>query len=189
MISANLVGHCAEGTSDKVYIAQVIREGPRWAVVGFGGRRNGMMSRYPKGTYGNLAVAISARDKLFASKVRSKNYVDVESPTYSGPVTLDSVRAHLAPDIEEKAESSIPSYIKKQAETAKVVRQHRRGAIVICKNSTGLSGINQEVEYVIWNPPDGEGMMAVLDNYGQPVEVSKDRFQLTDRVFDVVSAM
>jgi len=94
-MQANKVGHCREGSSDKVYIASIARDpaGNGFRVVGKGGAIYKSMRTYDKGTFASLSVAEAERDKLFRSKTgkSKKPYVDIESPTYSGPLMMNGL--------------------------------------------------------------------------------------------------
>ena len=84
----NIVGHVHEGVHDKVYIACVRLRNGFWDMVGKYGKRNKGMKEQVKSTHKSIAAARHAMYSWYEQKARASCYVNIESPTYSGELTL-----------------------------------------------------------------------------------------------------
>jgi len=99
----NLVCHCQVGTSDKIYLHCIrTNANSTYTVVGKWGRRGQKnLQTQVKGTYPTEADAVAEQTKLHRERIRLKDYVDIESPNYDGPLTMADVAEHFEDDEEE----------------------------------------------------------------------------------------
>jgi ribosomal protein L7/L12 len=92
MSKTNRVGHCQEGTSDKVYIVSIMKTpSGQYSVIGKGSRIYASSMRvYPKGTYNSLSQAQAVADDLWRKKNgrASKRYLNIENSDYRGELTM-----------------------------------------------------------------------------------------------------
>ena len=95
-MKTNLVGHCKEGTSDKVYIVSIVTKntpdgGSVYSVIAKNGRIYKSMKTHQKGDFAFHQSAAAEQLKIFRTKTdkrRSHIYVDIESPEYLGVLTM-----------------------------------------------------------------------------------------------------
>jgi len=92
MANRNLVAHCSKGSSDKVYMA-CVRHNPsagNFTVIGKWGRRGrSNLQQQIKLTTANESAAVAEQRRLFEAKLKT-GYVDIESPAYGGPLSMNS---------------------------------------------------------------------------------------------------
>lgn len=86
----NLISHCQEGKSDKVYMYCVRRNADStYTVVGKWGRRGQTsLTTQVKGVFKIEADAMAEMQRLHRDRIRKKDYVDIEGAHYDGPLTV-----------------------------------------------------------------------------------------------------
>lgn len=178
----NLIAHYSEGGSDKVYLACVRAEsGGRFSVIGKWGRRGKAFSQQTKGTYSSLVAANMAAKEVFGEKLR-KGYVDIKSPSYSGPVTVTSVREYLEPEADSPAPKANPNpVIQVELDPVKLLMQAQKAGktlVAKCTDNTGMGdSFDVGVEYVINIEITNEGkVFCAFDNYGKKIPCYPTRF-------------
>ena len=108
MTQANKVGHCREGSSDKVYVVSIEKTTASngmdaYRVIAYAGRIWKKMKLYQKGTFSSLMAAESERDSIWRKKKLQKDaYVDIESGGYDGPLKMNSawLSEYLVPELD-----------------------------------------------------------------------------------------
>jgi hypothetical protein len=194
-VRANLVGHCQEGTANKVYIATIRKEDDgSFRVLGKGGAYGKNLREYDKGAYTSLMRATQVRDKLWYDKVSktSKPYIDIESSNYYGPLTMDSfwlegfLENKVVSDEDDTVIDTEPTYkvdFHVIDESSKVEVEfeykgvHIKGWEVVCVDNYGREELfDEDVTYIAESHPD-DGFIFVWNKRGEKTECSADRFK------------
>jgi predicted DNA-binding WGR domain protein len=174
-VSNNLIAHFHDENinSDKVYIACVKRNSSgSWDVIGRWGRRGGGMQEDIKTTCSTRETALEKAQKLFYSKTK-KGYINIESPSYQGPVTRDSVRPHLVPEqIDNEAGAKMA--VEKKKRLDRLASEFE----VVCLNPTGIEKqFDKGERYMAKTDEKDESMLQVFDIYGKWQRVLAARFE------------
>lgn len=150
MTAVNKVGHCREGSSDKVYVASIVKVLGGYQVVGKGGAIYKGMRTYDKGKFATMSAAEAERDKLFRSKTgkSKKPYEDIEAPNYQGPLSMadpwlvDWLEPELdveVPDSAPDVELDDPGREELEIEVAALIRSRRTvDAVRLVRTKAGL---------------------------------------------------
>ena len=185
----NLVAHYYDpnANSDKVYMACVRQDGSKWLVIGKWGRRGKNISSQVKLTTQVEQMALLEQRNLFNAKLR-EGYVDIESTSYTGTLTLQSaeVRGNLEPEANEEKQS----VSKKSKPEKKDLSQMDSSdspwddlntavnMVAVCLNNSGAEEkFDVGVEYVFETHKD-KSMIWVYDKFGVKGEFFKERFEL-----------
>lgn len=172
-IKSNLVAHYSDpsGNKDKVYIAQTRfnDETGMWDVIGVWGKRGRYMNNKTHASCKTKADALAQMLKLFRTKL-AKGYVDIESPHYSGPVTLESVRRELVSDDQPNTRS-----LPKKTNVAETQEEF----VVRCVNNKYIQEMfDKGMTYIAKNHSDKD-ILCVMDVYGKWQECLASRFERT----------
>ena len=170
MSANNLVAHCDEGVHDKVYIACVRRVGDDYIVLGKWGRRGSHLASQEKGIFNNFEVAIMKARDLFNKKLK-KGYVNIEHPSYTGPVSFSGMERELEAEIGNHS-PSLPKTVRKPT---KKKTQREEYAVVCTLNSGVEDGFDADGEYLA-RETDEDGTIEVMDCFGKWRNVSSARF-------------
>ena len=180
----NRVGHCTEGTSDKVYIASVKKNADgTWTSVGKWGARGSTLKSQPKLENVSENRARASMHDLFHSKLRG-GYEDVESSSYKGDVVISSsyIQSQLEP--ENVAAVTTPVPIPKSPPVPPAKKDPRKARITvgdtaICIDNLGMEDrFDLNIEYVVEEHKEDD-MLWVYDKRGAKVECLKERFNCT----------
>ena len=180
----NLVGHCWQDGSDKVYMA-CIREAAvsginnpdsaarmTYMVIGKWGRRGKTLKSQEYFRSTDYSNAKREQEKLFYSKIK-KGYEDIDQSVYDGSVTRDTVGIKEALEMGgdfDKDDKTLLVNILKEPETSIF------GDTAICSNNIGMEDkFDEGIEYVCEKHPDWQ-MLFVYDKNGVKGEFFKDRF-------------
>lgn len=182
----NLVAHCYEGSSDKVYMV-CIRDNANgtYSVLGKWGRRGvvgkGTGNNVVKASFELLNRATQYQAELFNEKL-NKGYVDIDSPTYRGSVTwkdkniienLEKEDGFTLMEVFDKAKEDI---VNATGIPEDVLNQEDTTFEVVCVDNTGIDDrFDKDVEYVAKHHKDFK-MIWVYDKFGKIDEYFKDRF-------------
>jgi hypothetical protein len=187
----NHIGHCTEGTSDKVYIiATVKNDDGTFSCEGRYGRRNGNMKVDIKASHVSKAAATAAADKLIANKFRRRKgaYIDIDSQEYNGVLTrqngwLSNWIEKERPDVQSAlvggsvqgnntAPASTPAPKPKKAEPPKP----QEPEVLVCVNNVGLEDqFDEGVEYFVKKYEDDD-FVQVIDKCNEVRSVFRERF-------------
>jgi predicted DNA-binding WGR domain protein len=174
----NLVAHFQDDqiNSDKVYIA-CVRKGRSgdYEVVGKWGKRNGHLNEQVKKCCGTVDTALAEAATLFRTKTR-KGYIDIADPDYDGPVTFESVKQWLEPELGSNARvTPLGDDLRR---TPKRPKKDDREFEVVCVDVTGIKRLFDEGErYMAKHDPDDDSMLLVFDPYGKWQRCLAARFQ------------
>jgi hypothetical protein len=200
-VQVNRVGHCEAGTSNKVYIASIVREQDTsgtviYTVVGKGSAVFKNMRTYRKGSYYKLENAIEARDDLFDAKIykSSKAYIDIESAEYNGTLSMTStswLKSNLEPDLNQNMEieddgadafqeaevnAEVEEYVAESKSESKS-KAKAKDWEVICVNNLGMEdSFDEGVEYIAEKHSESD-MIYVWDKQNVKVECFTERFK------------
>ena len=173
----NLICHNNTGKHDKIYMSCIkIDSIGRCIVIGKWGPRKGekLRSHIKLKTY-NQSAATAEQYAIFEKKLK-EGYVSIESPAYSGNVSL--ITTIIKENLEGWYSVSNPREVKKKPEPKIVPAEPvSKEIIVICLNSTGIENqFDQDIEYVGETHPD-KSMLWVYDKIGEKREVFNARFK------------
>ena len=178
--ATNMVAHYCDiaANRDKVYIACIREVDGTWEVIGKWGSRGARLNEQRKSVWPGPALARQAAESLFKSKIR-RGYVDITSPTYNGPVTIESVRKYLEKDTDVEgngpalAANGKPA--KKPGRKKKIVIEE---FVVRCDDNTGMKELFDQGEtYIAKTNEEEEEMIDVRDIYGAWQTCRKTRFE------------
>jgi hypothetical protein len=203
-IKGSYIGHCQDGSSDKIYIASIVPENDVFRVVGFGGRVGKQLRKYDKGVYSSIDRAVRYRDELFVSKLK-KGYQDIENQNltlscrrYYGDLSKESLEQnygyHIPPPFESVTinELTLPaqgfkdwdlasqSYVfDESGESDEAKLETSKDWEVKCLNNIGMEdSFNEDVTYIAERHQDDD-MIFVWDKNGEKKECFKERFSKT----------
>lgn len=178
----NLIAHYNKGSSDKVYMACIRKEGANWVVIGKWGRRGGSMSSQVKFTTQHEAEAYAEQQNLFHLKIK-EGYQDVDSAVYNGGVGRHApfIRSQLEPEVNEPTDAEVvkptPQVSKKPAPPPKPEPKDE-DLVALCVDIAGLEDrFDEGIEYVFERHAD-KAMLWVFDKFGEKRECFKERFRL-----------
>jgi predicted DNA-binding WGR domain protein len=180
----NVVLHCQEGTSDKIYIWAVREKGDGWEVVGKWGRRGKNVSEQNKGHYAHWEDA-SIAAQAFAKEKEKKGYVNIRSAGYVGSLTIYSpeVEKFLEPEIELdlSVDDDLTSPTVSEPKIAMPKLKSDEVCVAECLDNTGMEGFFDEgIDYIIESledgPEEGSQMMLVIDSNGLSKGCYRNRF-------------
>lgn len=191
----SVILHCREGSSDKVYVAniKVDSDSREFVVVCKWGRRGKNLSSQEKASYKSLRAAQGARNEIVREKVK-KGYVDVASLSYDGPVHAlqEQFKGHLEGDIRVRDDHSvIVTPWEDDCEAVKLQEDIRNGNIkqkpqpeaVLCVDNLGLENhFDLDIEYELVGGTPEATWLSVIDRFGDEVEVNADRFVIPEKV-------
>lgn len=166
----DLISHCTEKFSDKVYVVSIQEFGGNWRVIGKWGKNGANLNQQNKGSFSTRESAIKFQTQLFEEKKR-KGYVDVRNPSYCGNVSPNS--RWLQPFLEVPipvATMPLPVPSLKPLEDLPEVFE------VVCVDNTGCEEFfNLGVEYLAKRSSDKD-MIIVYDKFAKEREVFRNRF-------------
>jgi hypothetical protein len=182
-MTTNMVAHCREGTSDKVYIVSVVKGSGvnPFKVVAKAGRIWKTMTTYPKGVYFREAAAMSVANKIFQSKL-NKGYENIESPNYSrihGHAPLKMSDSWLSGYLESDGDEVVGIIEEPDPEPVPPEAASERGRDweVVCVNVLGMEDkFDEGATYVAERHAEPD-MIFVWDRMGQKQEVFSERFE------------
>jgi hypothetical protein len=172
-IKQNLVAHCEKGTSDKIYLACIrILDDGTFKVIGKWGRRGrSYLQEAVKLTTPNESSAIVEQRRLFSSKLKG-GYVNIESPGYKGPVTMNSPEVQYHLERGGKSVSSLPPVPLRSGISAPGDE-----VIVECVSNLGMEDkFDAGIEYVGYRHTDST-LLWVYDKRGEKQECFAERFK------------
>jgi len=180
MIKQNLVAHNSKGSADKIYLACVRVAAGQYTTIGKWGRcgRSNLQQQVKLQT-GNESAAVAEQRRLFEAKLKT-GYIDIESPAYSGPLTMSS--QEVRPNLEGGGNSSEPTKPRKpkkprQPKPPPPVANAGEEVIVECVNNAGMEDkYDAGIEYVGERHSDVTLLM-VYDKFGVKQECFADRFK------------
>jgi len=185
MTGNNIILHCQEGSSDKIYIWAIRKVGNIWEVVGKWGRRGKNVSEQRKGSYHRKDTAESEAHSLAMAKEK-KGYVDIDSPGYDGPLTRTSpeVAKYLELDDDAPTLPEKPKPVKKsKPKVSEGMPKLKSGEVCVapCLDNTGTEGFfDVGVDYIVTSTEKGaEGgsqMILVIDSNGLSKGCYRNRF-------------
>jgi len=186
--------HCQEGTSDKLYVSYVKdsdnnRGDKEYVVMTKWGRRtaaNGLIMK-PHSIYRTKTEAVQAMHKLAQEKL-AKGYVEVSSPSYSGPVVRkeieardmgDAIDAPVRPLSDDlRRTGRFPSEQQRPQQKFEPQKSKIQELLVICLNNIGVEEhFDMGVEYLAMGnaKPD---FLTVEDKFGKTGDYDKARFEI-----------
>lgn len=192
-MKANRVAHFESGTSDKVYMAcvreVVTAKGEKsYEVLGKWGRRGKKFSSQVKGSFESMQVAMASADDLFRGKL-AEGYVDIESGSYRGSLTLNEpeVLRNLESESDVKsAWTPVPKKAKPEPEPM----LDPRTMVAVCVDNSGMEDrFDVGTSYVFETvqlakkgretaaQPAKKGMVWVFDKLGKSDEYLLERFR------------
>lgn len=176
------IGHCQEGTSDKVYVVRVLPSlnGTMFGVRALAGRRNGTLRQYYKGSFPNERAAQLYAAKVFAEKTQKskKPYVDIADPNYEGPLTLTDSWLSAATGCDwmeypaSSSDNEAPTEDIQPSDDANTAQDWE----VICMNASGMEDSFEEGVVYLAEAHPGEGFLYVWDDLGNKRECLEERF-------------
>jgi predicted DNA-binding WGR domain protein len=178
----NVVAHCKQGTSDKVYMIGVYPEklsnGESEFVVKVRyGRRGNVNQETIKARRASIDLARADMNKLIGTKIK-KGYVDIESSSYTGTMTLDEVDGILAPEGDAFDPDDILNVTQNAVNS--VVEDDFDGEDVeaVCLDNVGMEDkFLVGVAYMV-ESHDNAKLVYVIDRFGESQECYKERFQV-----------
>jgi hypothetical protein len=95
----NLIGHCQDGDSDKIYMLCIKQEfDGKFSIIGKHNRSGcHLISEIKQKDVSDEFAAFAMADKMFRAKIK-KGYQDIESPVYTGPVKKEELKRFLEPE-------------------------------------------------------------------------------------------
>lgn len=185
-VKVNRVGHCQAGSSNKVYIASIIKEQSSsgdtvYVVIGKGSGVFKNMRVYRKGSYANLRSAETARDELWYSKTTksSKAYVDIESAEYVGTLNMNTswLKKNMEPDLDAVVfEDDTTVQVQEKEVEAKPAKPAKDWEVV-CINNLGMEdSFDENVEYIAERHTESD-MIYVWDKRNEKKECFTERFK------------
>jgi len=176
----NLIAHYNKGSSDKVYMACVRKEGANWVVIGKWGRRGRAMSSQVKFTTVHEAEAYAEQQRLFNAKV-NEGYQDIDSAVYNGGVGRHApfIKGQLEPEdggVPKTPET--PKSKPKKPEPPSPPSISDYDLVALCVDISGLEErFDEGIEYVFERHAD-KAMLWVYDKFGEKRECFFERFRL-----------
>lgn len=182
----NIVLHCQEGSSDKIYIWGIRKVGNIWEVIGKWGRRGKNVAEQKKGTYHQWSTAMRVAEEE-AGKKKKRGYIDIRSSEYDGPLTKSSpeVAKYLEPetDIEDFTGPEEPEEPKKPVKKSRGIPKLKKDEMCVaqCIDNTGMEkffdvGVDYIVEGAVGGTDANPQMVKVIDSNGDSKECYRDRF-------------
>lgn len=194
----NLIAHCCEGSSDKVYMACIRDNGDgTFSVIGKWGRRGKAFSNQLKLTTKDIRIAQLEQQALFDAKL-SKGYIDIDGSAYHGPVTRGSsdIQNDMESEPDEKSQKSATprrptqedvdagQVAKKAAKKAAKEADGSAGSddeTVVCVSNVGMENrFDEGIEY-LFEPHSDSAMIYVYDKFGKKDEFLKERFVMASK--------
>ena len=172
----NLVAHCQSGGSDKVYMVCVREELPdgTFGVIVKYGRRGKTLQQSFKVSGVTESQAHAEQRKVFNQKIRG-GYVDVEDPSYSGPVELSDLSAYM----ESEPVSATPAKPPKPKPKPAPKPAPKEG-VAVCVDNSGLEDkFDEGIEYVC-EAHDDQELLWVYDKIGSKQECFIERFEVVN---------
>ena len=186
MQQRNIVLHCQEGSSDKIYIAcvresRLVSGAMAYQAVGKWGRRGRNMTEQVKETYSEYRQAWAVAQSMAMTKEK-KGYVDIESPGYDGPLTMSSPEVAK---FREKGMSGGPLPMDSVSPEPKKQKKSKKDKIPAlkpdevmvaeCKDNTGVEeDFDVGVDYIV-DAVKGD-MLDVIALNGEKKECYRERF-------------
>ncbi len=170
----NLVAHFKEGTSDKVYIVSVYKDGSSYPVRARWGRRNGTMQEMVKSRHDTMTSAEVAARRLFREKT-DKGYEDITGSNYHNGLKMTD--PWLVKNLHSAATSTSATAAAPAAPTPpKPAPSAPREAELFCMDATGMEAeFDEGLEYVTITHDDPQ-MIWAFDRNGVKVEKFRCRF-------------
>jgi predicted DNA-binding WGR domain protein len=166
-----------------MYMACIrVRAGDEFTVIGKWGRRGkSNLQQQIKLTTGNEAAAIAEQRRLFEAKLK-KNYVDIESSEYSGPLSMQSSEVSRNLEGPVKMAKKVPAPKKPTKIRPKPPEPEDLEIIVECRDNKGIEDkFDAGIEYVGEKHKDKK-MVWVWDKLGEKQECFSDRFKVVPGV-------
>ena len=137
-----------------------------------------------KGSFNTMASAIEERNRLFNERLRhrTKNYVDVMSPTYSGPITLSDYADKLQPelDIPGAPRSGTPP-TPPPADPVEVEVDVKEDTVLVCINNADYE--ERLMIDCMYDVISRNGIyVTVADRFGEECECRANRFEEMEMV-------
>jgi len=185
----NVILHCQDGNSDKIYIFAVKKfSGGQWEVLGKWGRRGKNVSQQNKGKYPSKQSALNFAQSL-ANQKEKKGYVNIDTGMYNGPLTRTSpeVAKFLEPeDNEIEAEDIMnapePEVVKPKNDAGEIPKL-KKGEVYVakCVDNTGIEehfdvGIDYIVLELSKGMDDEEQMVLTMTANGEQKSCYRKRF-------------
>lgn len=182
-MSENIVLHCQDGNSDKVYIACVsdLNSSGMFDVTGKWGRRGKRFSEQSKGSFGTIGAARSAAMELVRTK-RAKGYVNISDSEYDGPLTMSSpdLAKYLDGEVTLPKPEPTPKSVKLKPELEGMPKvKGDEVCVTECKDNDGMEErFDLGIAYIVTRiaKVDGKMMAMVIDNEGKEAACYRERF-------------
>jgi len=172
----NLVAHNQEGSSDKLYMFCIRRDrSGGYTVLGKWGRRGKKnLQQQTKLTTNNEAAAVAEQRRLFKSKLK-RGYVDIESPDYTGPLSMAS------PEVKANLEGSDVVVAPKPKPPKSKPKTNDSGEVIVeCVDNSGMEDkFDAGIEYV-GEIHDDDSLVWVYDKLGHRQECFAERFKVLE---------
>ena len=191
-MNRNWVGHCQQGSSDKVYIVTIEdAPGGGYNVFGKWGKRGKGLTVKVKGHGMSRAAAENAARDLIEEKEKGKSggtksrYDDITSPAYSGPYSMADAAPYLVD--EDGTSQTTPSTSAGSGVSTSAPKSDPVGAntetggefTVVCEDNTGMEEwFDEGVEYFAKGSTNGgTELLEVEDRFGEFRTCLSDRFR------------
>ena len=164
----NRICHYQGGGSDKVYMVSVRKDAGKWLVLGKWGRRGNDLKVSIKGTLDDEAKAEAVMNQVFNKQLK-EGYIDIESPSYSGPVTRrdGQIQRALEPEV-----GGVPS-VSSTTPVMPITWSCKRCGVGVSTTKGGVcDNCKAEIEKEK-NTAEADFELVCLDNIGM-----EDRFDL-----------
>jgi len=180
-MKVNRVAHCTEGNSDKVYIVSCVEKNTgEFDVVATWGRRGRNLQSQTKAKGLGSTLANRQAEDIFWTKT-SKKYVDIESPSYRGNLSMDDfwLGGFLEKGGTPAAPVAAPAPIPEpEPEAIPEPLPVSKDFEVECLNALGMGERFDEGVTYMAEPHKEAEMLWVWDINAEKVECFRERFKV-----------